>query len=388
MTFSHWQRPHSFSVPGISTDVLIIGGGFVGLSTAFWISELNPGLKITILERRQCGEGASGRNAGFLTKGSANFYRELQKKWGVEKAKKILEYAESSLQLLNQHVLRSSPELKAERSASLTLVKRAQSADEWQGDFSAADFGFQWKDSRELAPALQSSFSGGLEHGSAEYKVHPIQMLASIRKNLEARKVQIIENVSGFKLIPEGCLTELHTIKCKQVVLALNGYLPEFHPKFAELITPRRAQMLAVEFEGTLEAPHLHYDPENLVYWRKAADNVVLIGGKRILDVQGEVGDFDRLSPIIQDGLENYLSDVLGLKYKILHRWAGTMGFTSSELPLLQKVVAPLDAYVVGGFSGHGMGLGFKAGFETASLVTGNLSHSLFSEFAQTSIEL
>src|SRR3989344_9134948 len=103
MTTSHWIRQKYGKTPDISTDVLIIGGGYVGLSTAYWLTELRPDLNITVLERSFCGAGASGRNAGFLTKGSASFYKSLTQKWGEAKALDLYRFAEESLELVHQH---------------------------------------------------------------------------------------------------------------------------------------------------------------------------------------------------------------------------------------------------------------------------------------------
>jgi len=46
-------------------DVVIVGGGFTGLSSAYHIQEKFPGKKIVLLEGACCGYGASGRNGGF-----------------------------------------------------------------------------------------------------------------------------------------------------------------------------------------------------------------------------------------------------------------------------------------------------------------------------------
>src|SRR5687768_5846441 len=123
MTTSHWQRQHSFKISDISIDVLIVGGGYVGLSTAFWLTEMRPDLKVTVLDRSACGAGASGRNAGFLTMGSASFYKSLCMKWGAEKALKIHQFARESLELVHQNILHSSPEIKYEKTASMTLFQ-------------------------------------------------------------------------------------------------------------------------------------------------------------------------------------------------------------------------------------------------------------------------
>lgn len=388
MTTSHWQRQHSFITPDISTDVLVVGGGYVGLSTAYWITELRPDLKVTVLERSQCGSGASGRNAGFLTLGSASFYKSLCVKWGKEKALGLFQFAEESLELAHRHILKSSPEIKFERTTSLTLFQNQTQFEAWKNDkFKPEDFKFEWLPAAGLPEPLRPKFFGAYEVGP-EYKINPIQLLGSLKKHLLSRKVQIIENVMAAELTADGVMTEINTIKARQVVLALNGYFPEFHTQFKDVITPRRAQMLAVELEEDFHCPSLHYDPPERVYWRKVSDKVLVIGGKRLLDEEGELGDFEKLSPLIQKGLEQYLKDQLGIRYKVINRWSGTMGFTDHELPLVSKIQAPVETYMVGGFSGHGMGLGFRTALDVAELVTNQKSESFFAQFKKVDFTL
>ncbi|HXH30343.1 MAG TPA: FAD-dependent oxidoreductase [Bacteriovoracaceae bacterium] len=380
MTTSHWLKPHTFKTSDISTDILIVGGGFAGLSTAYWISELKPDLKVTILERGVCGSSASGRNAGFLTKGSASFYQSLITKWGRDKALEIFRFAEDSIELVQNHIFHASPEIKFERSSSFTLMDKPLEAD-------FQDFNFTWKQHRDLPAKLQDRFSGAYE-GSNELKINPIQLMDSLKKIVGSRKVQIIEKSSAFEITPEGASTDANRIKAKAIVLALNGYFPEFHDSFRGLIKPYRAQMLAVELEDELECPALYYDPSERVYWRKTTSKVLLIGGKRLLDVTGEQSNFDKISPVIQKGLETYLSEKLKLKYKVLNRWAGVMGFTDHELPLISEIKAPARTFMLGGFSGHGIGFGFRSGREVAELLTGVKSSSFFSQFHRPEISL
>jgi len=47
-------------------DVCIVGGGFCGLWTAIRLKERDPALDIVIVEKNRCGDGASGRNSGFV----------------------------------------------------------------------------------------------------------------------------------------------------------------------------------------------------------------------------------------------------------------------------------------------------------------------------------
>ncbi|MFF1797226.1 NAD(P)/FAD-dependent oxidoreductase, partial [Kitasatospora sp. NPDC058263] len=60
------------ALPGdADADVCIVGGGYTGLWTAYYLKKADPGLRITVLERRFCGYGASGRNGGWLYNGFA-----------------------------------------------------------------------------------------------------------------------------------------------------------------------------------------------------------------------------------------------------------------------------------------------------------------------------
>ena len=50
----------------VTADVAIIGGGYTGLWTAYFLTETTPGTRIVVLEADICGGGPSGRNGGFL----------------------------------------------------------------------------------------------------------------------------------------------------------------------------------------------------------------------------------------------------------------------------------------------------------------------------------
>ena len=60
------QAPVQRLVNDITVDVAIVGGGFVGLWTAITLKELDPGLRVAVLEANRCGSGASGLNGGFV----------------------------------------------------------------------------------------------------------------------------------------------------------------------------------------------------------------------------------------------------------------------------------------------------------------------------------
>jgi gamma-glutamylputrescine oxidase len=387
MISSFWSTQFSARTPEILTDILIIGGGYSGFSTAFWLSEIEPDAKITVLDRLSCGSGASGRNAGFLTVGSAAFYQSLCNKWGLEKAQSVLNFASQSIQLLHECILKSNSSIGFEKTSSITLFQNEDFLKSWKKDtFNPEDFNFSWKNSQALPEPLKSFFCGGYEI-SSEFKINPLQLLHVMRKILEDRGVSILENNQGFELTSEGVRTSRNFIKSQKVILALNGYSAQFHSTFKDFVFPKRAQMLAARIDGGFHCPEMFYDPIEKVYWRLTNHGEILIGGKRNLDELGEVGEFEKVTPLIQNALEHYL-DRLGLKYHVTHRWAGIMGFTEHELPIIDRVYSPLETYFLGGFSGHGMGFGFLSGKEMAQFCLGLKKESFFNQFKKVDFSI
>lgn len=385
MTTSYWEkRPDSINET-LSCDIVIVGAGYVGLSTAYWLSEIRPDLNIIILDQNLSGSGASGRNAGFLTIGSAQFYKNLHEKWGPRKSIEINTFAKESLNLLEENIFKVI-KIPHQVSSSLTLFKSESVVHDWgHGGFNCGDYGFQQISQERLQEKVRTNFLTALE-SDREFKINPMNLLKGLVEILQKRRVRILEKQSAFSVVSYGLKTEKNTIYADKIILALNGYFPHFHPEFKKYIVPKRAQMLAVELDDEIDLPQLYYDPLERVYWRKAEARTLLIGGKRLVDDGEDCAEFDKISSVVQDSLELYLSDQLGLKFRIIQRWAGTMGFTSNELPIMGKIQAPLEAYMIGGFSGHGMGFGFHCGKELAEVVVGISQETFFNQFNKSEI--
>jgi gamma-glutamylputrescine oxidase len=67
-SLSYWEIKEYF----MDVDLLVVGSGIVGLTTAIFYKEKNPGSKILIVERGMLPSGASAKNAGFASFGSTS----------------------------------------------------------------------------------------------------------------------------------------------------------------------------------------------------------------------------------------------------------------------------------------------------------------------------
>ena len=107
---SWWLREALAQDPGvecpplnkdIKADVVIVGGGFTGLWTAYFLHERNPDLGIAILEQDICGGGPSGRNGGFAS-GWWDELHGLMTLYGREEAVKACRAISSSIAALGE----------------------------------------------------------------------------------------------------------------------------------------------------------------------------------------------------------------------------------------------------------------------------------------------
>jgi gamma-glutamylputrescine oxidase len=104
-------------------DVVVIGAGITGLSTAYWLQKEDPSLKIAILEKNRFAFGASGRNAGFITCGSVEHFSRMISKHGLERAVEIWKFSETNLRLLQEEIIQENTErVSFEKKGAFSLA--------------------------------------------------------------------------------------------------------------------------------------------------------------------------------------------------------------------------------------------------------------------------
>lgn len=341
MSASYWKNP--IILPQESPDITIIGGGFIGLSVAYWLLLKRPCLKVWILDHQNLGEGASGRNAGFLTKGSLSFYEHLTHKWGGDSALEVFNFAEESIELTISHL--NPADVIHTRSYSLYRGKK---------DFLFNGF-------TKVASPLEQFEDCFVSEG--EKSIHPLRLLECLEEKVAAMGAVIYRGIQVLGVEADLIHTTRGTIKKTQGILALNGFSESVVPG---VVTPQRGQMQCVELTDDFYLPELIYEPESRVYFKFLAPGVMVIGGKRLVDSLAEQTSLLGINPLIQQELSRYVETNLSKIKKVRAQWAGIMGFSSDELPLIEK----RDSYYfIAGFSGHGMGLGFASARNLAEMI-------------------
>lgn len=363
-TISIWQR--SSRQDDVRCDIAVVGGGIVGVSTAYWLKREHPDLEIVLLEADRLAAGASGRNAGFLLQGTSSDFESDVATHGLDKTRRLWQFSQDNRDLIAQEL--SARAFQLEATGSLTVAGSYEEDERLRRSVSgmrAAGFPVAYIREDETNRRLVArGFLGSLFMPSGAM-LHPVLL---VRHIAEQSGAQLLEGHKVLSVMGEENDITLETpvrrIRTKRVVLALNAYLPQLIPALARYVSPVRAQMFATERMASrwLQVPA--YTHDGYYYIRQLADGSVLLGGARHRHEIEERGYVDATTRSLQDDLESFLHghfpQTEGLP--VVQRWSCVMGFSPDGLPVVGEVPGITGSYYATGFTGHGMGYGFRFG--------------------------
>lgn len=368
MTISYWLDETEKKT--IKYDVLIVGAGIAGLSTAYWLEKKDPTLKIAIIEKHSLAFGASGRNAGFVTCGSANHFNKLQKNFGFEKAIEIWKFSEQNRELLKSEIIQD--QIRNVDYFSTGAVTVSSSEEDWiqqqkvlVKDMLKAGIDVELLYERDLL--AQYGVKNSL--GGIQYKhdgiIHPIKLLNLLKTRLKNTTFYFGEEV--FKISSTSNSVQIETQKNTfsggKLFVCLNGFTGQIMPEFKKLIKPQRAQAVVTEpLPAFVKGPC--YLTKHLCYFRQLPTGELLVGGFRNVDLEAENTALDEATEKIQSALTDFIHSYFtqASQVKIKYRWSGIMGFSADEQMLVGEHPERPNTFVMAGCASHGMGLSFNVG--------------------------
>jgi glycine/D-amino acid oxidase-like deaminating enzyme len=147
--------------------------------------------------------------------------------------------------------------------------------------------------------------------------------------------------------------------------------------------------MLATAPAESNRVPVPVYSHEGGFYVRQLGDGTVLAGGGRHQHRAAEETDVDATTPAVQATIERYLHTHYPWTQalRIRQRWSGTMGFSPDGRPVVGPVPEHPDSVFATGFTGHGMGYGFRMGRLLADRICGTTRPDGYELFAASRFE-
>ncbi|MCY3835373.1 MAG: FAD-binding oxidoreductase [Anaerolineaceae bacterium] len=372
-----------------SADLVIIGGGFTGTSTAYHFSRRYPEKRVILLEARTIGNGASGRNGGHLLNGLADPRSHAT----PEMTRRVHETTARGIQNLIALIQRHNLAVDHQLGGALrvfTDAERAEKAHQYSEEIAPLGIAETFLTPAELQHKLNLQGVHGAILDPLAGQINGAQLTRSLRPILLEAGVEIYENTPVIQ-VEEGRSIQLHTpaatVKAQAIVLATNGYTTQLG-YFRDAIFALHSHVFATAPQSAAELAALGWrehdaysdDLDRISYVARTSDRRIVFGGGsnasyayRFNNQSVYPGSPERAKPAfaaMKRTFQQYLPGSASLP--ITHRWTGTLGYTLARNTLMGVRGAHRNVFYALGYCGHGVNLANIAGEVLTDLYSGD----------------
>ncbi len=341
-------------------DVLVVGGGFTGLSAAIHLAE--AGADVVLIEADRVASGASGRNGGQIHSGLRRDVIWLEQHFGLKRAREFWNMAEEAKALVRGLIVRFAISCDLRAGVIETQHKAALMPDADELVRVLRDrFGYDQArllDRDETVAALGSERFFGAIHDSGAGHLDPYRFALGLARAAGLLGATIHERTPALALGREqGPVVHTPTgdIRADHVIVATDGRSGRFERFTRRRMLGLNSFIVATEPLGAagdtiLPRGEAAADSRFVVrYWRKMADGRLLFGG-------GE-SNAGRIPADIAAFVRPHLSEIYPelASVPIVHGWGGVVSVTAPRLPFVREVAPAV--WAAGGYSGQGVAL-------------------------------
>ncbi len=365
-------------------DVAIVGAGFTGLWTSYYLSQADPSLRIAVVESEIAGFGASGRNGGWCSALFPVSAGALAREVGSEAATAQYAAMRESVSEVVRVAAAESIDADIAVGGTIVLARSAAQLDRARAEVAESDeygLGLELLDGRTARDRLNASGVVGASFTPHCAAIHPAKLVRGLADVVEARGVRIYEHTPATAIGPGVVQTAHGTLLAGTVVRATEGYTPRL-PGLRRAIAPVYSLMVATEplpraiwEEIGLARRETFSDERHLIiYGQRSADDRLVFGGRGAPYHFGSRIDpgYDRV-PRVFDALQRTLVELFPVlaDVRITHRWGGPLGIARDW----HASVGLRDGVGwAGGYVGDGVSTTNLAGRTLADLITGTAS--------------
>lgn len=358
-----------------SCDVVIVGGGFTGLSAAVHLAK--AGTNVVLIEAYRFGDGASGRNGGQLGTGQRAWAEELEAEYGFSRAKALFDLAEEAKAHLLEFAAANQIDIDY-MPGQLSVAHKPRYVDDYKAhaEIMASRFSYphiSFMDATETAQRLGSTayFGGTRDTGTGH--IHPMKLVIGTARTATQAGARLFEATPSTGIVSSGGTVKVSTargtITAQKCLIAVNAYGGTLEPVSAAHIMPIGSFIGATVPLGAdsnvLPGGEAVDDSRFVVrYFRKSRDGRLLFGGREVYGVNDPKDIHIHIRRQIAE-LYPALRDV-----EITHGWGGYVGITVPRKPFVREVMP--NVISAGGYSGHGVMLSNFFGKLYAETVAGN----------------
>jgi glycine/D-amino acid oxidase-like deaminating enzyme len=376
------------SLPGPAAyDVVVVGAGFTGLWTAYYLKLADPALRVAVLEAETAGFGASGRNGGWCSALFPTPWRTLVRDSSESEAMRLHRAMADTVTEVGKVIGAEGIDAHYHRGGTVTLARSDAQLERLREEVGAARLrGFGEDDLRLLdveetrTMLAASGVVGGAftPHCAA---VHPARLVRGLARVVEARGVALFEHTRVQAIHPGFVTTVAGRVTADVVVRATEGYTPSLRGA-KRAIAPVYSLMVATEplppelWEeiGLADRTTFSDGRHVIIYGQRTADGRIAFGGRGApyhfgSRVHASQDHEPRVFAMLRDTLRELLPQ-LPADLAFTHAWGGPLGIARDWAASVGLDRTTGLAWA-GGYVGDGVGTSNLAGRTLADLITG-----------------
>ena len=369
----------------LRADVVVLGGGFTGLWTAWHVKRLAPDAKVVVLEADRCGHGPSGRNGGFCNVMWFSL-ASMRERWGGEPALAVARAAEAAVREIGEFCAEEDVDAWFHMGGYMQVSTTPAHDAVWEAALDAcrelgAPEAVQPLGAEQVAARCASpAFRGGAFYPNSA-TVQPARLVNGLRERLLARGVEIFEHspVRSLRDAADGveARTAAGSVRAGAAVLAIGAAAKGWRGPLRSRLTVASSHIVLTEpVPDVIEAAGWRggeciTDSRALIdYFRTTPDGRIAFGwgGGRIAMGARLHGRAELDAAVVAATAEHLYEFFPGLAgRRITHAWGGPIDASPTHLPM----IVPLRggrSFAAAGYTGNGVGPSHMVGRSLASL--------------------
>jgi glycine/D-amino acid oxidase-like deaminating enzyme len=377
-------------LPGSTdADVAIVGGGYTGLWTAYYLKRADPSLRIVVLEAEICGFGASGRNGGWCSALFAGSRKKSAVRYGRRAAVEMQRAMFDTVEEVGRVLTSEGIDADWHKGGTLTLATapaqeirlRHELEDDRSWGFGEDDY--VWLDASEARARIRAEGVRGAIFTPHCARIHPAKLVRGLAESVDASGVSVYEGTRATSIEPGRVTTFYGDVRAEVVVRATEGYTARL-PGRRRALLPVYSLMIATEplpagfwdEVGWAGRETMNDGRYLIIYSQRTADNRIAFGGRGApyhfgSRVHDEFDREPRVFELLRSSLLSLLPQAAGAR--ITHRWGGPLGVPRDWYSSV-GFDRPSGIAWAGGYVGDGVSTANLAGRTLTDLILGRAS--------------
>ena len=371
----------------LDVDIAIVGAGYSGLWTAYYLKQLQPDARIAVIEANHVGFGASGRNGGWCSGFLPMTLSEIEKQHDRQQAIDMYQQSFATLNEIEEIINLENIDCDyhhggtiegatnvVQRDRVITAVKQLH------------NYGFDEGDSRMLSPHESVAKINIPELLASSYTphcavIHPAKLVSGLANAVERKGVKIYENSRVDEIKSRNLKLREASVRAEVVIRATEGFTSQIR-RHRRTLAPLYSYMVATEPLTKLQRDEIgwqnretYHDGRNMIiYVQITRDGRIAFGGRGApyhfgSQVKPEYDNHEEIHRQIISSMHKIFPVTKNLE--VTHRWGGPLGVPRNWTPSVnfnqRSGMASLGGYV-----GDGVAATNLAARTLAHLITGD----------------